>query len=187
MSSQCSIYHRPDKSFSSNSKTCRHPTIGAHRFKPQPNRQFDHRTAIQPTSSPYFHFSIPRSTDSLNQRHQHSFESSVFPRNIYTHHPFGGSVSYAIHPRDKSIHYTYSPNPEDGKERSEHTEWFSRFGYDRFHNEYGVGAQSRGYIEPPECDSYIDIPSNMAPERFYTYEHLKGNPTEFKKALEDYR
>lgn len=93
-------------------------------------------------------------------------EVSVFPRNFYSKRPVASSVSAVISPRDKMTHYTYSHEPLDGKERSIHTLRYSVFGYDRFHNEYGLGSQTRGYIEPLEC-SICDIPRDMAPKRFY--------------------
>jgi hypothetical protein len=78
--------------------------------------------------------------------------------------------------------YTYSPDPEDHKERSTQTERASRFGYDRFPNEYGTGQWSRGYIEPEECHACAsDTPKNMAPQKFYNAYNLEGTPTEGRR------
>ena len=89
--------------------------------------------------------------------------------------------------RDTSLLYTYSPDPRDCKERSDHpTHQSSRFGYNRFPEtyEYGVGMQSRGYVEPTKCHECAnDTPKNMAPEKFYTDYHLRSTPTEYRKMI----
>lgn len=133
---------------------------------------------VNPSSQPYLQFSQP---SNLDLSHEDRKVVGVFPRHIYTKHPFASSVSHNIRPRDKSTNYTYSSSVFDGKEKSEHTPWQSVYGYDRFPNEYGVGVQSRGYIEPPECNACnFDIPVGMAPARFYSHEHLNTNTSEFR-------
>ena len=69
------------------------------------------------------------------------------------------------------------------KERFRHTPTASRFGYDRFYNEYGVGEQAFGYIEANECHSCgKDTPADMAPKRFYDAYHIEAQGrSEFRK------
>ena len=122
------------------------------------------------------------SSDSLDLSFDTINNASVFPRKIYEKSPFAYNPSLLVIPRDINYLYTYSPDPLDRKERSTQTPTASRFGYDRFYNEYGLGIQSRGYIEPAECGRCAsDTPKNMAPQRFYTSYHLENTPTEFRK------
>jgi hypothetical protein len=137
---------------------------------------------INRANSNYLKYSVDDATSDLKLNNSLPQDSSVFPRKIYEKEPFGGSISYLIAPRDINLLYTYSPRHEDEKERTSHPLTASRFGWDRFPNEYGLGPQSRGYVEPPECSNCAqDTPKNMAPNRFYTAHHLKGTPTEFRK------
>lgn len=183
MASPCSVYDHPDRAFSPSTRTCKHSRLGS---DIQSVGTVEMRTNVRATSSPYLRFSSDRSTDSLDLNIQHPSEVSVFPRNVYTHHPFAGSVSAVIRPRDNTTHYSFSNAQEDGKERTSHPNWFSRFGYDRFPNEYGVGVQTRGYIEPPECHECDDMPHAMAPQRFYHDDRTKKPMTEFRRTLERY-
>ena len=127
-------------------------------------------------------YSQPSNIKGLDGSYEKKKDISVFPRNFYSRHPFAPSVSYFVQPRDTRIHYTYDPDPYAGKERHTHVPVHSRFGYDRFFNEYGAGPQSRGYIEPPEC-SCNEAPPDTAPARFYSDFHLSQNPTEFRSNL----
>ena len=154
----CLIYPQPDASFYStggqtrSTKNMRHTNL-----------------QVGDGHTRYVHYTQLHTVESLNLHHEHPNVVGVFPRNVYTKHPFGGSISHHIQPRGRNTHYTYSPDPIDGKERSDHTPWQSRFGYDRHPNEYGVGTQSRGYIEPAECNAcHNDVPKEMAPVRFYS-------------------
>ena len=133
-------------------------------------------------STKYFFYSIPGVSSALDLNKESSDNVSVFPRNIYDKSPLAYSPSLLIIPRDKEYLYTYSPDPSDNKERSKHTITPSRYGYDRFYNEYGLGTQTRGYIEPAECNACAsDTPADMAPKRFYTAYHLQNTPTEARK------
>jgi len=186
MNNQCAVYPQVDE-FSSTPLISRNIKLGTPINQPTLHRKPDFRSNIQPTDNQYLRFSVPNSQDSLNLRTQPRNEVSVFPRNIYALNPFAGSVSYFIQPRDKNLNYTFGL-PEAHKERSEHPDWFSRYGYDRFGNEYGVGAGFNRYIEPYECHcDYPDVPDNVAPKRFYTKEHLDHTPTEAQKNIEKYR
>lgn len=193
MSKQCAVYSNPNQSFSNSSRSCSHPTLGLAIDVPKPLRKYDSTYTVQPTNVPYLQFSKLDAQENLNIRRQTFANSSVFPRNIYKFEPLAGTVQQfpryseiREHARDRNIHYTYSPNPADGKERSSHPEYFSRFSYDRFDNEYGVGAQSRGYIEPESCHACNEVPLDMAPEEFYENQYIKGNLTEYRKTLKEY-
>lgn len=193
MSKQCSVYAKPNPVFSNANRSCNHPTLGLPIDVPKPLRKFDPTYTVQPTNVPYLQFSKPNAQSNLDIRQQTPDNSSVFPRNIYKFEPLAGTnqqfprfSEIREHARDRNIHYTYSPNPADGKERSQHPEYFSRFSYDRFDNEYGVGMQSRGYIEPAECHACNDVPLNMAPEEFYEDRYIKGNLTEYRQTLAEY-
>lgn len=102
----------------------------------------------------YIRYSRSDEVSSLNSRSENPDVVGVFPRNIYVKHPFSGI-------RDHSTHYNFTPGGQQ-----QHTPWFSRFSYNRAPNEYGVGVQSRGYIEPAECACNA-IPKGMSPARFY--------------------
>lgn len=180
----CAVYSSPNPAFAKTNESCSHIRIGVD-VEPQ-RRIEDPRGNVRPMNHPYLHFSQMRATESLNLLTEDRNNVGVFPRNIYAKEPFASSVSYNIQPRDRTTHYTYSPNPSDGKEKSEHTPWQSVFGYDRFQNEYGVGVQSRGYIEPPECHMCNDVPHGVAPPRFYSEKHLFTNTSEFRDAAELY-
>ncbi len=112
---------------------------------------------------------------------------TIFPYNIYGKSPFSNKSPFMDAPRDDNLLYIYAPKNADitsliASERNSHTITSSRFGYDRYELEYGAGQQSRGYVEPSYChDCANDIPSNMAPQKFYTEHHLKNTPTELRK------
>lgn len=140
--------------------------------------------SLNSNDTKYLKYSVPGSLCYLDLSLDLPEDTSVFPRNLYKKNPFAYSPSYNIIPRDTKHLYTYSPNGYCPKEQNFfHTATSSRFGYDRFPNEYGLGTQSRGYIEPPGCSScsMLDIPRDMAPERFYSDFHLFNTPTEFIK------
>jgi hypothetical protein len=137
-------------------------------------------------NSKHLRYSVPESTKGLDLLYECPEKSTVFPRNIYEKNPFGYSASYLIAPRDKELLYTYSSDSSNLKERSRHTLHASRFGYDRFVNEYGLGTQVFGYLDPNECTMCSqDTPKNMAPERFYTDFYLKQSHSEFEKMLNE--
>lgn len=190
----CTVFPKDQSSFSNTSRICSHSTVGHESAgRAQSNRPIHPRYNVRPTDKKYFHFSQHNPNPDLNERHEDREDVSVFPRNIYAKHPFGSSVSYLIQPRDRNSHYTFSstPHPRNDrkyiKEKSEHSLWHSVYGYDRFHNEYGVGVQSRGYIEPWDChDCHQDIPKDMAPKRFYSDKHLKSSTSEFRDDIDDF-
>lgn len=134
------------------------------------------------------HFASKERYDSnfLDMSFDYPYKIGIFPNYLYTQYPFANKSPYMDPPRDKTLLYTYSPDPEDHKERSTHTIFASRFGYDRFPGlpEYGVGEQSRGYVEPLKCHQCSnDTSPDMAPQRFYTKYHLQESPTEFRKMI----
>ena len=175
----CAVFPKSQTAFSNTEVTCKHADINGKSSGIQNSKkQIEPRLNVRPTKNHYLHFSHPQATDSLNKRHEQREDVSVFPRNLYTKHPFSKSMSYYIQPRDKQSHYTYShkkhPRKDENKNikrtehtkyhheygmihregsyghqekgyqterRSEHPGWHSVFGYDRFHNEYGVGSQ----------------------------------------------
>jgi len=221
----CTVFPKSQSAFSNTNRTCSHIEVNGRSSGVQNSKKhLEPRLNIRPTKHHYLHFSHPQATDSLNKRHEHRKDTGVFPRNIYTKHPFSKSMSYHIQPRDKQSHYTYShkKHPKSDEEddikrtehvkyydeygsihregsyghqekgyitekRGEHTPWHSVFGYDRFHNEYGVGSHSRGYIEPYDChDCHHDVPQDMAPSRFYSERHLgEKTMTEFRDAIDE--
>lgn len=149
-------------------------------------------------SPKYLRYSVPNATKSLDLSFTYPQYASEFPKNIYNKEPFAGSIDYWHSPRDPNWLYTYAPSPYDAgpyptqnpsafsqnlkfKDRYSHPETQSRFGYDRFLNEYGVGEQSRGYVEPPECHLCGDTPKDVAPLRFYDPYHLFAVTSEFRK------
>lgn len=172
--------------FSDSSNTDKYHRIGSRGPANTPRtsvRTRDVKKMNLPSTS-YLRYSVPKSTEKLDMMFALPQNSDVFPLNVYTKEPFAYSPSYLIIPRDPNLLYTYSPDPRDGKERSRHPEHASRFGYDRFPNEYGVGTQVFGYIEPSIChDCAQDTPPNMAPDKFYTYYHLKETPTVFRSYI----
>jgi hypothetical protein len=179
------------QSFSNASNACNHVTLGLPIDKPKPLRQFDPTFTVQPTKYPYLQFSKPNAQKDLANSYVNPDEASIFPRNIYSREPLAGGNEQYPHfsqmknrPRDINTHYTYSPS--GNKERSEHPEYFSRFSYDRFPNEYGFGLASYGYIEPEDCHLCHDNPPGMAPEEFYDERYSTANLTEFKLALQEY-
>jgi len=134
------------------------------------------------TRSPqYLRYSVPHATKAMDKSWEWPEDSGEFPKNIYNKEPFAGSIDYWHSPRDPTWLYTYSPDPEDCKDRINHPPTQSRFGYDRFLNEYGLGEQSRGYVEPPECHLCSDTPTGVAPLRFYDPYYLNTSPSEFRK------
>lgn len=192
MSKQCSVYSKPLQTFSNASNSCNHITLGLPIDKPKPLRQFDPTFTVQPTKYPYLQFSKENVQKDLANSYVQPSEASIFPRHIYDREPLaGGSENYPHfsemknRPRDINTRYTYSPTP-GFKERSTHPEYFSRFSYDQFPNEYGFGLASYGYIEPEECHECHDNPPNMAPEEFYGESYLTGNLTEFRASLQQY-
>jgi hypothetical protein len=172
--------------FSNSSNTDKYHRIGSRGPANTPRTSVRTRT-IQKMSLPstsYLRYSVPESTKKLDLMFAMPENSDVFPLNIYSKEPFAYSPSYLIIPRDPNLLYTYSPQASNGKERSHHPENASRFGYDLFPNEYGLGTQSRGYIEARECHSCAkDTPPNMAPKRFYDYYNLEQSPTEMRKYI----
>jgi hypothetical protein len=129
------------------------------------------------------------SNTALNLNSVPQGEISIFPHDLYRKEPFANNSPYLNPPRDNTLLYTFSPDPLlDGvKERSVHTNFSSRFGYDRFADssalEYGTGVQVFGYVEPRHCHSCAkDTPKNMAPPRFYNYPNLEESSyTEYRK------
>ncbi len=134
--------------------------------------------------SRYIIYSEPSDIKTLDLSYEKLKDVSTFPRNFYDRFPYSSSISYFYQPRDLRTLYTYDPDPAVKKERFTHVPVHSRYGYDRFFNEYGVGPQSRGYIEPFEC-SCNEAPPNEAPERFYSSFYLNGNPTEFRALMHE--
>lgn len=172
--------------FSKSRLGCRYHAMNDANQSDEPNFNIRVRdqASINRSNPEYLNYSVPNSKKGLDLSFELPQNTSVFPRNIYKREPFGSSISLLISPRDKEYLYTYSPDPRDRKERSKHTLTASRFGYDRFYNEYGVGSQSRGYIEPNDCLTCSpDTPDNVAPNRFYTAYHLENTPTELRKRL----
>lgn len=196
MNSQCAVY--PKNPVFSNSKySCNHVTLGLPIDTPKPLREAEYTSNVQPTNVPYLQYSKPHAQKVLDQRTVDPSKATIFPRNIYAREPLAGGIeNYPLYsplknrPRDINIRYSYSKSGD--KERSKHPEYSSRFGYDRFPNEYGVGEQSRGYVEPPSCHSKTsnghcgDLPTGMAPNEFYE-ESLSGIAlTDFRVALKNY-
>jgi hypothetical protein len=171
--------------FATNYLNCRYHTLESRNEADQPRTSLRVREPANMKSpgTQYLQYSVPHSKDALDLSFDYPENSTVWPNNIYKKGVFAYSPSSLIIPRDKNYLYTYSPNPDDGKERTMHTLTASRFGYDRFPNEYGLGHFSKGFIEPVDCSSYsmLDFPKNMAPERFYSDYHLFWTPTEFRK------
>jgi hypothetical protein len=64
--------------------------------------------------------------------------------------------------RDVDSHYII------GLERDSHPDHSSRFGYARCRYGYCFGHMPGKYIENDHCAGYDPLPSDMAPERFYT-------------------
>lgn len=144
--------------------------------------------SIHVSNTSYLKYSVPNASDALELSKVKINEASVFPRNIYKRHPVANKSPSLEKFRDLSLLYTYSSDPIDCKERIFHpSHQSSRFGYDRFPGtyEYGIGMQSRGYVEPTNChDCVNDTPKNMAPEKFYTDYHLRSTPTEYRKVID---
>ena len=183
----CPVSTNNKSPFAYNANLCKYDKIQFD--KPPANEPFGSERTRNPMkinalNSKHLRYSVPESTKGLDLLYECQENSTVFPRNIYEKSPFGYSASYLIAPRDKDLLYTYSPDPSNLKERSTHTLTPSRFGYDRFVNEYGLGVQTRGYIEPSECNICSqDIPRDTAPQRFYTDFYLKQSHSEFEKTL----
>ncbi len=181
----------PDNSSLSNSSNdCRYHSLEIENLAEEPSSSLRVRkiNSYNRPDSKYLKYSIIGASDDLDNSAIEQKNAGVFPRQLYKKEPFAYSPSYLIVPRDVNYHYTYSPEPnpqipgDKPKERSSHTERSSRFGYDRYPNEWILGQFTRGYVEPPECHyCQPDIPKNMAPKRFYTDYHLLNNPTEFRK------
>lgn len=134
---------------------------------------------LPPTT--YLRYSVPDSEKAMDKMFALPKDSDVFPLNIYTKEPFAYSPSYTVIPRDPNLLYTYSPDPRDQRDRSRHPENASRYGHSNFTNEYGLGPQSRGYIEPRECfQCGRDTPPGMAPDKFYNYYNIDQTPTVFR-------
>lgn len=168
---QCPSQNSNTDPFSNNFRDCRYHEMGAGseytNAANTPNSSIRVRKPekmVVGTRSPkYLRYSVPNATKALDMSWTWPEDASEFPKNIYNKEPFAGSIDYWHSPRDPTWLYTYSPDPEDGKDRINHPPTQSRFGYDRFLNEYGVGEQSRGYVEPPECHLCSDTPTGVAP------------------------
>jgi len=174
--------------FASNVKTGRYHTVdGSIRTladTPLTSNRIRRSYKVNPPETGYIRYSVPNATAILDQTYWEPGEISVFPRHIYRREPFSNLAPSLEAPRDANYLYAYAPPGEYCKERDVHTITPSRFGYDRFPQttEYGVGTQSRGYIEPGYCHECAnDTPKGVAPERFYTAYHLRSTPTELRK------
>lgn len=65
------------------------------------------------------------------------YDNTLFPTNVYQCDDTPGQdFTYASRPRDLNIQYII------GRERQEHPQWFTRFGYDYAPNGYGEGVQA---------------------------------------------
>ncbi len=93
-------------------------------------------------------------------------KATVFPYGVYSgpimpeaHYICGEAV-----PRDVESHYIID------RERGQHPDHFSRYGYAHFSGGlgpgYSPGTFPGRFMENFEC-SHFDLPKNMAPERFY--------------------
>jgi hypothetical protein len=194
MSVKSPVFSNNREPFSSSSISSRYHTVepypleengnlanaprGSHRIRPP--------HAINVDSTRYLRFSVPDATSKLDLTKIDSDKASVFPKNIYVREPVASHSPSLEKFRDATLLYTYSPDPNDCKERNTHTMNASRFGYDRFPEtyEYGVGMQSRGYVEPTNCHACAnDTPKDMAPQKFYDEYHFRHTPTEYRKII----
>jgi hypothetical protein len=85
----------------------------------------------------------------------------VFPRNIYDGPLYNTPYYWCDKPRDKESMYLF------GVERDRHPDHFSRYGYAKNRNGYGIGTWVGRYIVP-EGEDYDPQPPNMAPPLYYT-------------------
>ena len=166
--------------FSSTSTRCRHHEMGDDNSLVAMNGSTRVRQpySIKSPSTEYLRYSVPNATKALDLSFEMPENVSVFPRNIYKKEPFASKSPSLDGPRDSQSIYIHIPGV------TVHSPYSSRFGYNRFPQtyEYGIGTQSRGYVEASGCHSCAnDTPKNMAPDRFYTEYHLKNTPTEYRK------
>ena len=148
----CTVFPKPQKSFSNTHKTCFHADVnGKSMGVQQSKKQYEPRLNVRPTDNHYFHFSQPNARIDLNQRHEHRADVGVFPRNLYAKHPFSKSMSYYIQPRDKQSHYTYSPkkHPRENEDktikRAEHVRYFKDT-KGQVYKKDGYGHHEDGYV-----------------------------------------
>ena len=100
-------------------------------------------------------------------------------RHLYKNDPRHSAYYYCYGGRDHETHYIIN------KDRDNHPDHFSRFGYARCRNGYCSGAWPGRYNASEECSDYDPQPKDMAPARFYT-EKYQGAFVARSQAYSDY-
>lgn len=104
----------------------------------------------------------------------------VTGRHLYVAEPRHPAYYYCFDGRDPETHYII------GKDRDNHPDHSSRFGYARCWNGYCSGHWPGRYNEAEPCSEYDPQPRGMAPARFYTIAH-QGPYNDMSQAVVDYR
>jgi len=87
-------------------------------------------------------------------------KTTVFPAHLYDGFPIHQPYYACSRPRDTNTQYII------GVERAEHPDHFSRFGYAKSRNGYGLGHWPGRYRVSEGCCE-DDQPQDMAPKQFY--------------------
>jgi hypothetical protein len=117
------------------------------------------------TPSGYTKYNIPNSVKDLDRNTIDYNDATVFPARLYSGAPFRSPYHACDKPRDTRTSYFI------GKDRDDHPDHFSTFGYANCPNGYCLGIQTKGYIMPSGCLDGIEggslEPQDIAPARFY--------------------
>lgn len=116
---------------------------------------------------PYIRYSDRDQVASLDQNTYDSRKSTVFPRGLYSGNAVPVAQYACTRPRDTETHYIIN------RERDDHPDHFSRFGYGRCRYGYCYGHHP-GRYQVSECSAGAICgcsdpqPPAMAPEKYYS-------------------
>ncbi len=123
-------------------------------------------------SSGYVDFHDRAQIAALDMGVYDSAKATVFPYGLYSGEPFmvANYICGEHVPRDTKSHYLID------KERRQHPDHFSRFGYGRAFYGYVSGHHPGRYLENEQCRKF-DLPADMAPPRLYLDPHVGPSST----------